>query len=116
KGDALRARRFLARYGDELAFELVDHKHADYLAKRDAERDPPLADIEKLLRFRETLQGALSSPHRLADLAINGDDLIAAGFKAGPDLGRVLRQLLHDVVEDPSCNTRAVLLERARRA
>jgi tRNA nucleotidyltransferase/poly(A) polymerase len=116
KGDDLRARRFLAKHGDELAFELVDHKHADYLAKRDAHRDPPLADIEKLLRFRATLERALDSPHRLADLAVNGDDLIAAGFAAGPELGRVLRELLHDVVEDPARNTRTELLERARRA
>jgi len=116
KGDELRARRFLAKHGDELAFELVDHKHADYLAKRDADRDPPLADIEKLLSFRDTLERALSSPHRLADLAINGDDLIAAGFEAGPELGRVLRELLHDVVEDPARNTRTELLDRAQRA
>ena len=33
KGDALRARRFLAKHGDELAFELVDHKEADYRGK-----------------------------------------------------------------------------------
>ena len=115
KGDALRARRFLAKHGDEVAFELVDHKEADFLAKRDTTRDPPVADIEKLLRFRETLERALDSPHRLADLAINGDDLIAAGLEPGPDLGRVLRELLHDVVEDPALNTRAELLERARR-
>ncbi|HSX21736.1 MAG TPA: HD domain-containing protein, partial [Gaiellaceae bacterium] len=116
KGDALRARRFLAKHGDELAFELVDHKHADFLAKRDGDRDPPLADIDKLLRFRKTLEDTLSSPHRLADLAINGDDLIAAGLKPGPELGRILRTLLHDVVEEPECNTREELLARARRA
>ena len=116
KGDELRARRFLAKHGDELAFELVDHKHADFLAKRDDERDPPLADIERLLRFREILEGALSSAHRLSDLAVNGDDLIAAGIEPGPDLGRVLKALLHDVVEDPACNTRDELLARARRA
>lgn len=116
KGDALRARRFLAKHGDELAFELVDHKHADFLAKRDVDREPPLADIEKLLRFRGTLERALSSPHRLADLAINGDDLIAAGFEPGPELGRVLKALLHDVVEDPARNTRDELLARAQRA
>ena len=116
KGDPLRARRFLAKHGDEIAFELVDHKHADFLAKRDGDRDPPLADIEKLLRFRETLEEALSSPHRLADLAVNGDDLIEAGFKPGPELGRVLRELLHEVVDDPARNTRDALLERARRA
>ena len=114
KGDSLRARRFLAKYGDELAFELVDHKHADFLAKRGPEHEPPLADIEKLLRFRATLERELSSPHRLADLAVNGDDLIELGLEPGPELGRVLRELLHDVVEDPARNTRQELLRRAR--
>ncbi len=33
KGDALRARRFLAKHGDEVAFELIDHKEADYRGK-----------------------------------------------------------------------------------
>jgi tRNA nucleotidyltransferase (CCA-adding enzyme) len=114
KGDSLRARRFLARYGDDLAFELVDHKHADFLAKRGPEREPPLADIEKLLRFRDTLEQELSSAHRLSDLAVNGDDLIELGLEPGPDLGRVLRELLHDVVDDPALNTREELLRRAR--
>jgi tRNA nucleotidyltransferase/poly(A) polymerase len=114
KGDALRARRFLARYGDQLAFELVDHKHADFLAKRGPRHEPPLADIDKLLRFRKTLDSELSSPHRLADLAVNGDDLIEIGLAPGPDLGRVLRELLHDVVEEPASNTREELLRRAR--
>ncbi|HET7146599.1 MAG TPA: hypothetical protein VFI10_05295 [Gaiellaceae bacterium] len=53
-------------------------------------------------------------PHRLGDLAVDGNDLIELGFAPGPDLGRVLRELLHHVVEDPARNSRAVLLGLAR--
>ena len=53
-------------------------------------------------------------PHRLADLAVDGNDLIALGFSPGPELGHVLHDLLHDVVGDPALNTKDALLGRAR--
>ena len=114
KGDALRARRFLAKHGDEVAFELIDHKEADYRGKPGEDGDPPLDDIEKLHRFRQMLKRERKQPHRLADLAIDGNDLLRIGFEPGPELGHVLRELLHAVVDDPSRNTRAALLRRAR--
>ncbi len=114
KTDAVRARRFLAKHGDELAFQLVDHKDADYRGKPGAGGLPPLEDIEKLERFRTLLKHERANPHRLSDLAIRGDDLIALGFRPGPRLGRVLRELLHEVVEDPDKNTRDVLSRLAR--
>jgi len=114
KGDALRARRFLAKHGDEVAFELIDHKEADYRGKPADGDNPPLEDIEKLDRFRALLKRERKHPHRLADLAVNGNDLIELGFKPGPELGHFLRDLLREVVDDPAQNTRAALLRRAR--
>jgi tRNA nucleotidyltransferase/poly(A) polymerase len=115
KGDERRARRFLRRNGDELAFDLIDHKHADLLGKRGSDGEPPpLDEIERLLRFREVVQQELSSPHRLRDLAVDGNDLIGLGFPAGPQLGRVLDELLDAVVEEPALNSRDRLLARAK--
>ncbi len=111
-GDARRARRFLAKYGDELAFELLAHKEADFRGKR-TEEEAPIADLAKIERFREMLRQEQSSAHRLADLAVDGTDLIELGFQPGPDLGHALRSLLHDVVDDPSLNAREPLLRRA---
>jgi tRNA nucleotidyltransferase (CCA-adding enzyme) len=53
-------------------------------------------------------------PHRLADLAVDGSDLIELGYRPGPDLGRTLQELLREVVDDPAKNDRGALLERAR--
>jgi tRNA nucleotidyltransferase (CCA-adding enzyme) len=114
KGEPVRARRFLAKYGDELAFDLVDHKEADFLGKPGPGGGRLYEDIAKLERFRQTLERERRRPHRLADLAAGGDDLIALGFAPGPELGRVLHELLHDVVEDPALNTKDALLDRAR--
>lgn len=48
-------------------------------------------------------------------LAIDGDDLVAAGIaEPGPALGRLLERLLDAVLVDPSCNTRESLLTRAK--
>jgi tRNA nucleotidyltransferase (CCA-adding enzyme) len=113
-GDAFRARRFLAKHGDELAFELLDHKEADFRGKR-GPADVPVDDLAKVGRFRTMLECERKSPHRLADLAVDGNDLMELGFQPGPELGHVLRDLLHDVVEDPAKNTRDELLRRAAR-
>ena len=116
RGDALRARRFLWRYGDDLAADLLAHKQADLLGKRDDGTEPPAGELDRLSRFKEIVGAELSSPHRLRDLAVTGDDLLAAGFQRGPQVGRVLDVLLEAVVEDPSLNTREALLARAEEA
>ena len=113
RADALRARRLLARYGDELLIDLLDHKEADLRGKGGELRD---AELEKLARFRSVVLGERDSPHRLADLAVDGDDLIELGFRPGPEIGRVLGVLLEDVINDPALNTRDDLLGRAKAA
>src|SRR5438105_3604308 len=51
-------------------------------------------------------------PLTLKDLAVKGDDLIAAGVRAGPDVGDTLARLLEEVLEDPARNTKEYLLSR----
>ena len=109
--DPLYARRFLREHGDDLALDLVAHKEADLSGKQ-----VPPEELAAVARLRELLQQERKSPHRLADLAVDGADLIELGYREGPDLGRALESLLDAVVEDPSLNTRAELLARARRA
>lgn len=108
--DALAARRFLAAHGRGLAFELVELKRADLGAKQVSEQER-----EALERLAVLLGAERESPTSLADLAVDGADLIAAGFREGPELGRVLAVLLDEVVEDPARNSPERLLERARR-
>ena len=55
---------------------------------------------------------AAKDPLTLKDLAISGDDLIAAGVRPGPEVGETLARLLGDVLDDPTRNTREQLLAR----
>jgi tRNA nucleotidyltransferase (CCA-adding enzyme) len=111
--DTLHARRMLARYGEALALDLLDHKEADLLGKgREGPRD--VNELDRLRSFREVVEQERSSPHRLADLSVDGTDLIELGYHPGPELGRTLQTLLQVVVDDPALNRRETLLERAK--
>jgi tRNA nucleotidyltransferase/poly(A) polymerase len=107
--DELFARRMLRTHGDELAFDLVAHKQADLRGKRVQESELEAAALLHALLEQERVQ-----PHRLADLAVDGSDLIALGYGEGPELGAALDALLDAVVDEPELNTRDRLLDRAR--
>ncbi len=112
KVDMQHARRLLARFGEGLALDLLDHKEADLLGKgTEGPRDA--GEVERLRAFRVAVEEARESPHRLADLAVDGTDLIAVGYKPGPELGQTLEALLAAVVDDPALNRRPTLLARA---
>jgi tRNA nucleotidyltransferase (CCA-adding enzyme) len=55
---------------------------------------------------------AANPPLALRDLAVKGEDLIAAGVRPGPDVGEALARLLEEVLEDPARNTKEYLLSR----
>jgi tRNA nucleotidyltransferase (CCA-adding enzyme) len=111
-GDALEARTLLARHGAGLTFDLLDHWDADLRGRDDTEG--VLEKRARVTEFSGVVEGELTSPHRLADLVVDGSDLIALGYQPGPAIGSTLSELLQAVVTDPSLNTRSALLDRAR--
>jgi tRNA nucleotidyltransferase/poly(A) polymerase len=99
--DAVAMRRWIARHR---------------AVARDAAGAMPAARPDRD-RFRFSVESILGSgvPLSLGDLAVNGEDLKAAGLPAGPELGQTLRRLLDLVLDDPSQNTRERLLRLAVR-
>ena len=65
--------------------------------------------------YRRALRIAWRDPLTVTDLAVDGEDLIMAGVPAGKGMGKMLATLLTWVIEDPSRNTRAQLLEEVAR-
>lgn len=53
-------------------------------------------------------------PLFIEDLAINGDDLIAAGFKQGENIGEMLSMLLDATIKKPYLNEKQALLKLAK--
>jgi tRNA nucleotidyltransferase (CCA-adding enzyme) len=64
-----------------------------------------------LLKVVESIRAA-KDPLGVKDLAVKGDDLLAAGVRPGPEVGETLERLLAEVLEDPTRNTRDYLLSR----
>ncbi|MBM3908669.1 MAG: CCA tRNA nucleotidyltransferase [Gemmatimonadetes bacterium] len=66
--------------------------------------------------YRRLVRIAYRDPIEIGDLAVDGEDLVAAGVPKGPELGATLKRLLDVVIEDPARNVREALLEAARTA
>jgi tRNA nucleotidyltransferase/poly(A) polymerase len=62
--------------------------------------------------YRRAIRIAYRDPIEVADLAIGGNDLEKIGI-TGPAVGRTLRNLLQNVINDPAVNTRERLLALA---
>lgn len=65
--------------------------------------------------YRRALRVAFRDPVEVADLAVDGEDLMReGGVPRGPALGAALRRLRDAVVDDPALNERGALLALAR--
>lgn len=106
-------RRWLKRVSMQAWRDVIILAHADVRGKgRDVAED--IVRLEELTQHAERVieAGAALS---IRDLALSGGELIRElRITPGPVVGRLLRQLLEDVVEAPEHNQRERLLERAQ--
>ena len=101
-------RRRLNRLGEENLRRLMEVRAADTLAKSPADRErlPLLNKTKKVLDHILREKQCFS----LRDLAVNGNDLIAAGFPEGIEVGCLLSLLLEAVINGTCPNRRPDLL------
>lgn len=107
-------RRWAAVVGRTRLGPLLRLAAARWKAQMELGRPGPTAERVRSL-YRRALRIAWRDPIELADLAVDGDDLLQAQIASGPALGRILIRLLDAVVTDPAVNTRDALLAVARR-
>jgi putative nucleotidyltransferase with HDIG domain len=101
-------RRFMRQVGLENLNDILDLREADRLGSNARKTSWRLEEMKK--RMIEQLH----QPLQVRDLVINGDDLMREfDLKPGPILGRVLKGLLQEVLEDSSLNQKEKLLALA---
>lgn len=108
-----KVRRAIVKCGEEAFPALFAVKRADTLAQSEYKRAEKLSYIDGFERLYEEILrkgDALS----VKDLAIGGKDLIALGYKSGPEIGETLSFLLDAVLTEPEKNTREGLLKLIR--
>ena len=106
-------RRLLGRLGQERLQQLIELKRADRLGKGNVipeEVDRQIAEIRAVLE--EILKN--DPCVRQDQLALNGRDLIAMGMSPGPEIGRLLKQILDAVIEGTLENEKSILVEFAQ--
>jgi tRNA nucleotidyltransferase (CCA-adding enzyme) len=104
-------RRLIRKVGPDMIFDLLDLRRADVEGQGMGGRTDDVDEFEQ--RIREELER--KPPFGLADLAINGDDLMREfGIEPGKLVGEILNHLLEVVLDFPEKNSYDVLLEEAR--
>ena len=104
-------RRTIVKIGEELMPLWFLVRRCDTMGQSVYIREEKLSEIDEFERvYREILseRDCLS----LKDLAVKGQDLIQAGVKPGPELGRILNGMLELVLEEPPRNTKEYLMGR----
>jgi len=107
-------RRWLAAIGPQRADAVLALRAAEVATVLEARRQAAAAALAAL-RASVAAVRAAGDPLTAGQLALDGQGLMAAlGCGPGPHVGEGLRALLAEVLEDPSLNDAARLVERAR--
>lgn len=111
-GDSLpEIRKSISELGEEWFLPLLEVKTSDVEAQSDYQRDEKLGKIEYWRNAFEEIRRA-GDCLSLKNLAVSGKDLIAAGAAPGKEIGRILHEMLEEVLREPAHNTREYLLEK----
>ena len=103
-------RRSLSRTGPENYPDFFRIKRADILAQSDYMRQDKLSKLEEHIRLYHEILSAHQCLTK-KELAVTGNDLIAAGVPRGRQIGEILNGLLEHVLEVPEDNQKEILLE-----
>lgn len=107
-------RRRLSRLGPEAFFQLLAVKRADHMGQAPEKVRDRLTQLDEIQAMAERILADRQCLTR-KDLAVNGRDIIAAGIEPGPEVGRVLKRLLDQILKGEIPNEREALLESAVR-
>ena len=109
------ARKFLNRFGADLAISIMEFKIADSMGKSDIAKNEGMKREQAILaELREIL--AAGEPFTIKDLAISGKDIMSIlNMKPGKEVGQILDKLMQHVLENPADNTVERLTELALR-
>lgn len=101
-------RRFIKNVGVENIEDMLAVRVGDRLGG--GTQNPTSWRMEK---FKERIKQVLKKPFSIADLKVNGKDVMKVlDIKPGPKIGEILQKLFEEVLEDSSKNNLKYLLER----
>lgn len=110
KGPGIKSfRKFIAQLGAEYFEDYLAIRKGDMAGQSDCnleQRKYVIAHMQEM--YAEIMEQKQCL--KMSELAVGGKDLIELGVKPGPDMGRILKDLLNRVLDTPELNTREQLL------
>lgn len=106
-------RKAANKIGTDIMELLFMVQRLDILAQNPATHEEKLAKLAETMQQYEAVR-AKKQCLTLKELAVNGRDLMEAGFEKGKHLGEILEFLLGEVLEEPSLNEKETLLWLAK--
>lgn len=105
-------KRWMNKLGADVLQEILEIKLADNIGtgNMSCELGEKFRDIRNMIEDILAQQQCFS----LKDMAVKGDDLIAAGVEPGPEIGRVLNELLEAVIDGKCENDKESLMALAK--
>lgn len=109
KVDDIRVKRWLSKLGEEYTRDLFFIRIADLKAHNPQKTD---YEIKKIYSLIDELDEIIKrgDAFKISDLAVNGNDLIALGYK-GADIGNKLNEILNLVVDDKIKNDKNIIIK-----
>ncbi len=104
-------RRFIQRVGEENIEDLFRLRLADAESNSSSEFNP-----EEITELQNRISKVLKEDmaFKVSDLKVTGDDLAGIGINKGPEMGKILNNLLEMCLDDPLVNTKEKLLKEAK--
>lgn len=104
-------KKWMNRLTPEILFEILEIKRADNMATGNMSRElmKKFDDIEKMMKGILKRGDCFS----LKTMALDGNDIKRLGVMEGPEIGRILNELLEQVIEGRAPNKREPLLKIA---
>ncbi|MFR1518760.1 MAG: CCA tRNA nucleotidyltransferase [Clostridia bacterium] len=107
-------KKLIRRMGAENALRAVQVELADKFAQNPERGKDRRQELDSISAMVEALMQPGAACITYADLAVNGDDLLAAGIPQGARIGKILKLLLELVTEEKLPNEREALLQFVR--
>ena len=102
-------RKTLAKTGKDIMPFLFLVQFSDILAQNPKTWEKKLEGIHTAISLWEQVLES-GAALEIKDLKISGRDLMGLGIKQGPEVGRILKEILEYVIENPECNQKETLL------
>jgi tRNA nucleotidyltransferase (CCA-adding enzyme) len=106
-------RRLLHKFGAENFYLLLEVSRADSMGQAREKVKDRLAELERVKAIADELI-AQQTCFSLKDLAVSGQDVLAAGISPGPEVGAILNALLEQVMAEELPNERGALLQAVK--